>query len=134
MPKAEGMTKLMLLIVLVLMIVPTNLHAQAITPAEVAAVRAMVAAQRTALDDAKSRLSWTWQELQTAQAQIGAVAKERDDWKSYGDDRNAKFMNAEVRVAKARAAVLKCWLIIGGLGLAIAGYAFLKFYLRIPFL
>lgn len=71
-------------------------------------------------------------ELDTAQTQVNTVGKERDDWKAYGDDRNEKWLNAEVRVAKKDTTILKLYGTIAAMTLAIGAYLVAKFYFRLP--
>lgn len=85
-----------------------------------ARIRKLVAKQR-------SGLTWTWNELQTAKGQIAQVAKERDNWKSYGDDQYQQHMNAEVRVAKEQKRILQLYIILGVIGLLAGAYAYLHF-------
>jgi hypothetical protein len=65
-------------------------------------IKALVDEQTVQLEELRGKLSWTWNELQTAQTQVTAVAGERDHWKEYGEDRDAKWMDAERRVAKGQ--------------------------------
>lgn len=90
--------------------------------------------QNQELADVKEKLDWTWTELTKAEDQIKAVAMERDGWRAYGTDQHDKWMNAEKRLAADKAALLRRDIIIGLLTLAIGVWAFLKFYLHIPFL
>lgn len=92
-------------------------------------IRELVAAQKKDLDD---RLLWTWNELEKAETQIGTVAKERDDWKLYGDDQHDKWMNAETRVAKAEKRNWICYSIIGGMVVLTGVYAYLRIGLHLP--
>jgi hypothetical protein len=62
-------------------------------------VKTLVEKQADDIRDAKSRVSWTWGQLQDAQTQIAAVAKERDGYKAWGEDVQTKWVNAEQRVA-----------------------------------
>lgn len=88
--------------------------------------------QEAELENAKSRIAWTWDELGKAQTQIDQVGKERDGWRSYGESEHDKWMNAEKRVAGQKAAILRRDIAVGLLTLAIGAWAFLKFYLHIP--
>lgn len=71
-------------------------------------------------------------ENEKAQTQINTVGTERDGWRDYGNDQHEKLMNAEVRVAKKDATILKLSGTIAALLLAIGVYLFLKFYMRLP--
>lgn len=71
-------------------------------------------------------------ELDVAQTQVNTVGTERDGWRDYGNDQHEKLMNAEVRVAKKQATILKLSGTIAALMLAIGVYLFLKFYMRLP--
>jgi septal ring factor EnvC (AmiA/AmiB activator) len=84
--------------------------------------------------DAIANSDRTHEELGRAQGQIDQVAKERDGWQAYGNDQHDKWMNAETRVAKEQAAVLRRNIVIGLMALAMIGYAAAKFYFRVPFL
>jgi len=97
-------------------------------------LKAVTERQQQELSDAKSRLGWTWDELNKAEAQVQQVATERDGWKAYGTTEHDKWMNAEKRVAEGKAGLLRRDLIIGALVLAIGVWAFLKFYLHVPFI
>lgn len=76
----------------------------------------------------------THEELGKAQVTMNQVGKERDDWHAYGDDQHNKWMNAEVRVAKETAAVLRRNIIIGIMTSIMIVYAVAKFYFHVPFL
>lgn len=71
-------------------------------------------------------------ELDTAQNQVNAVGTERDGWRDYGNDQHDKLMNAEVRVAKKQATILKLYGTIAAMTLAIGAYLVAKFYFRLP--
>jgi len=88
--------------------------------------------QKQELADTQSKLAWTWSELNVAQEQVNAVAKERDGWRAYGESEHDKWMNAEKRVAEGKAGLLRRDLIIGVMTLLIGAYAVLKFYFHIP--
>lgn len=102
----------------------------------IAQIRARVAEQDKELEfaqrkagEAISNSDRTHEELGRAQEQANQVGKERDGWHQYGDDQHDKWMNAEVRVAKEQAAVLRRNIIIGILGMLILAYVGLKLYL-----
>lgn len=104
-------------------------------------LRALVKKQSTVLKNTENELKQSKdtvanlsKELETAQDQVNKVGQERDGWKDYGNDQHEKFMNAELRVAKKQATILKLSITIGLLITAIGIYAFLKFYMRVPFL
>lgn len=104
-------------------------------------LRTLIKEQRGVLENTERQLKESrgtaaalWDQLSGAQAQINKVGAERDGWKAYGDDQHEKFMNAETRVAKKQATILRLYIVIGLMTLAIGAYAFLKFYLRVPFL
>jgi uncharacterized protein HemX len=79
------------------------------------------------LDAATASNNQTQRELTRVQEQVGEITKERDQWVKFGNAEHEKAIRSE-------AAILRRDLIIVFLVLAIAVYAFLKFYLRIPFL
>lgn len=79
--------------------------------------------------EARDNSDRTHEKLGQAQEQAIQVGKERDHWHQYGDDQHDKWMNAEVRVAKEQAAVLRRNIVIGIMGLLIAVYVGLKLYL-----
>jgi septal ring factor EnvC (AmiA/AmiB activator) len=86
--------------------------------------------------EARDNSDRTHEELGRAQGQIDQVGKERDAWHQYGDDQHDKWMNAETRVAKEQAAVLRRNIIIIGLVLLIGLYVVAKIYFKaqLPFL
>jgi hypothetical protein len=83
-------------------LVLTTFVCQADVRTHIQNIRILISEQRQQLDDTKSRLDWTWTELQSAQLQITLVAKERDDWRDYGQDMYTRWMNDEVALAKYR--------------------------------
>jgi hypothetical protein len=83
--------------------------------------------QKAELEDTRAKLVWTHKELTDLQPKIDQVGKERDDFKYlYEKDHEANL--------KRKAHILKLYIVIGLMTLAMAGYAFAKFYLRVPFL
>lgn len=61
-------------------------------------------------------------ELTTAERQVNTVAKERDDFRVYGDAQHELLTKARVATAKKDLAILRLWVTIGLMGAAIAGY------------
>lgn len=89
----------------------------------------------TVLKDLKGSRDYAaglWTDLEKAQAQVNEVGKERDGWRDYGNDQHDKLMNAELRVAKKQATILKLGITISLMSLAIGGYLIAKFYFRLP--
>lgn len=101
-----------------------------ITREEYNQIWALVKQQEQEIYDAKGRISWTWIELQKAQGEVGKVAKERDDYKQYGDEVEQRWVNAEQRVAKAQRRIAIDNMIFGIIGIAIVVLGFLKFGLK----
>jgi hypothetical protein len=58
-------------------------------------IRVLISEQRQELDDTRSRLTWTWNELQTAQGQVAQVGWERDWYREH-------YEQDEVELAKFR--------------------------------
>jgi septal ring factor EnvC (AmiA/AmiB activator) len=102
--------------------------ASATTQERVTKIRGLVARQKGELDDTKNRLGWTWDQLQSAETQIAQVAKERDGWKSYGDDQHDRFMNAEKRVVTEKLSKLRWQVAFGGLLTLVLAFVGLKFF------
>lgn len=90
--------------------------------------------QSTELSDVKTKLNWTWDELNKAESEVKQVALERDGWRDYGGQEHDKWMNAEKRVAEGKAGLLRRDLFIGILMVMIGVYAVLKFYFHVPFI
>ena len=115
--------------------------AKALTEAElIAQIQAKVEQQAKELEFAEQKAKEaiansdkTHEELGRAQGQIDQVAKERDGWHAYGDDQHDKWMNAETRVAKEQAAVLRRNIIIGILSLLILAFVAAKIFLKAQF-
>lgn len=104
--------------------------ALALTPAEraiVQHVQQLNARQKTELNDTNAKLTWVFKELSEKEPQIQQLGKERDQWKGLYDSDHEKLLKSE-------SAILRRNILIGGLFLAIGAWAFLKFYLHVPFL
>ncbi|SRR5581483_1788753 len=97
-----------------------------VTRAEYDQLVQLVKQQSQQIDDAKSRITWTWNELQKAQQQAAQVAKERDDYRQFGDAMQQRWTDAEQRVAKAQKRIVTDDLIFAAIGVAIIGFIALK--------
>lgn len=100
----------------------------ALTPAERAIVQHIGDVnkrQATELSDVKAKLVWVDKELKDTQPKIEQLGKERDAYKGLYEKDHEK-------VLKDRATILKLYIVIGLMTLAIGAYAFLKFYLHLP--
>lgn len=124
---------------LLLMVIATGFlsvsYAEARTLEEIVAdLKVANERQMTELADVKTKLNWTWDELNKAESEVKAVALERDGWRAYGGQEHDKWMNAEKRVAEGKAGLLRRDLIIGAMTLLIGAYAVAKFYFHVPFI
>lgn len=73
-------------------------------------------------------------QLETLSTQVKQITAERDQWVKYGNAQHDLLKNSEKKVEAQKAAILRRDLIITFLTLLIGVWAFLKFYLHIPFL
>lgn len=80
------------------------------------------------LKASKEYAATLWTDLEKAQSQLNEVGKERDGWRSYGEDQHEKFINAEKRVAEEKVKKQRWFMLFSGLAVLVIAYFGLKFF------
>jgi len=99
------------------------------TRARIRHIRDLVARQKQELTDTRDRLNLALTTIADAQAQINAVAKERDQWQVYGNDQHDRFVAADKKLSATKAAILRRDIVIGVFVLGLVGFLVFKFSL-----
>lgn len=111
-----------------LLVVFFALSSLGLTPAEKVIVNRVGEANKTLkqnLKDTEAKLTWTYKELADTEPKIKQLGEERDQFKMLYERDHEKML-------KQAAHILKLYMIIGIMTLAIGAYLVAKFYFRLP--
>jgi hypothetical protein len=103
--------------------------------------RAKIAELQKEHDEAIAQANAAFSANQSTQVQLGTLSEqvkqittERDEWIKYGNKQHDLYTDSQKKVEAQKAALLRRDLIITFLTLAIGIWAFLKWWVHVPFL